>query len=69
MMEMSKPKKLKNVKGDDRRWLIQDAAHDFKRYAELKNRIKQIKSDPALLKEVKAYLQKEIAETKQAMKS
>lgn len=63
-----KRKKLSQIKGsDERRFFIEDAARTFKRFAEMKREIKEIKADPELLKVVKEVLRQEIADTKKAM--
>ncbi len=65
-----KRKKLSQVKGsEEKRFVIEDAARTFKRFAELKREIREIKADKELMKAVKANLQQEIADTKTAMKS
>lgn len=45
------------------------AAYAFKRFAETKREIRAIKKDKELLKAVKAVLQQEIIDRKEAMKT
>ena len=63
-----KKKRLSQAKGsDEKRWMIEDAAHTFKRFAEIKREIKEIKADKELFKAAQAALRQEIADTKKAM--
>ena len=63
-----KKKKLSQIKDkDEKRFLIQDAAHTFKRFAEMKREIREIKADKELLKAAQAVLRQEIVDTKKAM--
>ena len=64
-----KLKKLSSVKDpDEKRFMIEDAARTFKRLAEIKREINEIKADPKLLKAVRDVLRQEIADTKKAIK-
>ena len=66
------PKKVKFSKVKDkqeRTFMAEDAAHTFKRFAEIKREIKEIKADPELLKAARAILAQEIADTKKAIKT
>ena len=65
MMEVKKLSKVKDK--HERQYLIDDAARTFKRFAEIKREIKQIKAQPDLLKAVKELLRQEIADTKKAI--
>ncbi len=66
--ESVRPRKLSQIKDkDERRFFVEDAARTFKRFAEIKREVKQIKSNPPLLKAVKEILKQEIADTKKAM--
>ena len=65
MMEVKKLSKVKDKM--ERQYLIDDAARTFKRSAEIKREIKQIKAQPDLLKAVKELLRQEIADTKKAI--
>lgn len=63
-----KKKKLSQIKDkDERRFLIEDAARTFKRFAEMKREIREIKADEELLKAAQAVLRQEIIDTKKAM--
>ena len=63
-----KRKKLPQIKDkDERRYFIEDAARTFKRFAEMKREIREIKADKELLKAAQAVLRQEIADTKKAM--
>ena len=65
MMEVKKLSKVKDK--HERGYIIDDAARTFKRFAEIKREIKQIKAQPDLLKAVKELLRQEIADTKKAI--
>jgi hypothetical protein len=63
-----KRKKLSQIKDrNERRFFIEDAARTFKRFAEIKREIKEIKADAELLKAARAVLRQEITDTKKAM--
>lgn len=63
-----KRKKFSQVKDkDEKRFMAEDAARTFKRAAEIKREIREIKADPELLKAAKAVLRQEIADTKKAI--
>lgn len=63
-----KRKRLSQAKGsDEKRFMIEDAARTFKRFAEIKREIKEIKADKELFKAAREVLRQEIADTKKAM--
>ena len=63
-----KKKKFSQVKDkDEKRFMAQDAARTFKRSAEIKREIKEIKADKELLAAAKVILRQEIADTKKAI--
>ena len=63
-----KQKKLSQVKdADEKRFMIEDAARTFERFAETKREIRLIKADKQLLAAVKTLLKQKIADTKKAM--
>ena len=63
-----KRKKLSQVKDkDEKRFMVEDAARTFKRFAEFKREIREIKADKELLAAAKLVLRQEIADTKKAM--
>lgn len=65
-----KTRKLSAIKdAQERKYYVEDAARTFKRLAEVKREIKEIKADPGLLKAVKVLLRAEIAETQKVLKS
>lgn len=67
-IDVPKKKKFSQVKDkDERRFMAEDAAHTFKRSAEIKREIKEIKADKELLVAAKAILAQEIADTKNAI--
>lgn len=67
-IDVPKKKKFSQVKDkDEKRFMAEDAAHTFKRFAEMKREIREIKADPELLKAAKAILRQEIADTKKAI--
>ncbi len=68
MPRIVKRKRLSQAKGsDEKRFMIDDATHTFKRFAELKREIKEIKADKELFGAVKEQLRQEIADTKKAI--
>lgn len=63
-----KQKKLSQVKDvDEKRFMAEDAARTFERFAEVKRDIRNIKADKQLLAAVKTLLKQKIADTKKAM--
>ena len=63
-----KRKLLSQAKGsDDKRFMIEDAARTFKRFAEMKREIAEIKADKPLFAAAREVLKQEIADTKKAM--
>ncbi len=61
-------KKFKSIKdADEKRFRAEDAARTFKRSAEIKREIKEIKADKDLMKAAKEILSQEIADTKKAL--
>ena len=65
MMDQKKYSAVKDK--HERMYMVEDAARAFKRVAEVKREIAEIKAQPDLLKAVKAYLRQEIADTKKAI--
>lgn len=56
-------------KSEEKRWMLQDTVSTFKRFAEIKREIREIKADKELMAAVKLALKQEIADTKAAMKT
>lgn len=65
-----KKKKFSQVKdADEKRYMAEEAARTFKRFAETKREIKEIKADIPLLEAAKSVLRQEISDTKKAIKT
>ena len=61
--EAFKPKKLSQVKDrDDRRFMINNAAFDLERLAEVERDVANIKADPELFEAAKAKIDQKIAD-------
>lgn len=63
MSKLPKRKPFSSLKGDERRWRIEEAANTLKRSISIQKEVAEIRKDKGLLKAVKMYLQEEILET------